>query len=155
MSDTPRTDAECMSGETRFTDMVHYTFAQQLERELADANADYMALARRLDGHDVNECLLNLNRLKAELAEAREQWRMSSVCRDLASQRNRLLAALQGVMDYRLGKPPYDFHQYREAERDNMAFDAWQVIEQNCMSLLAEIQGSTSDTPDINPNADK
>jgi hypothetical protein len=56
-----------MSGETRYTDMVHYTFAQELERELADANADYMALARRLDGHDVNECLLNLNRLKGEL----------------------------------------------------------------------------------------
>jgi uncharacterized protein YfdQ (DUF2303 family) len=65
------TDAQCMSGETRFTDMVHYTFAQQIERELADANADYMALARRLDGHDVNECLLNLNRLKGEFAEAR------------------------------------------------------------------------------------
>ena len=75
MSDTPRTDAECMSGETRYTDMVHYTFAQQLERELADVNADYMYLARRLDGHDATECLLNLNRLKIErdkLAEALE-----------------------------------------------------------------------------------
>jgi hypothetical protein len=60
-----------MSGETRYTDMVHYTFAQQLERELADVNADYMYLARQLDGHDVNECVLNLNRLKGELAEAR------------------------------------------------------------------------------------
>lgn len=117
MSDTPRTDAECMSGGTRYTDMVHYTFAQQLERELS---------------------------------EARKQWRMSSVCREIASQRNRLLAALQGVMHYRLGKPPYDFHQYREAERDNMAHDAWQVIEQNCMSLLAEIQGQPYDTPDTN-----
>ena len=39
MSDTPRTDAECMSGETRYTDMVHYSFAQQLERELAEAIA--------------------------------------------------------------------------------------------------------------------
>ena len=67
MSDTPRTDAECMSGETRYTDMVHYTFAQQLERELADVNADFMALARQLDGHDVNECRLNLNQLKGEL----------------------------------------------------------------------------------------
>ena len=69
------TDAQCMSGETRFTDMVHYTFAQQLERELADVNADYMCLARRLDGHDATECLLNLNRLKIErdkLAEALE-----------------------------------------------------------------------------------
>jgi chromosome segregation ATPase len=72
MSDTPMTDAQCMSGETRYTDMVHYTFAQQLERELADVNADYMCLARRLDGHDATECLLNLNRLKGELAEARE-----------------------------------------------------------------------------------
>jgi hypothetical protein len=57
-----------MSGETRYTDMVHYTFAQDLERELADVNADYMCLARRLDGHDATECLLNLNRLKGELA---------------------------------------------------------------------------------------
>ena len=34
MSDTPRTDAECMSGETRYTDMVHCSFAQELELEL-------------------------------------------------------------------------------------------------------------------------
>jgi hypothetical protein len=111
MSDTPRTDKATRMAFAN-EHMVPTEFAQELERELA---------------------------------EARKQWRMPSVCRELASQRNRLLAALQGVMHYRLGKPPYDFHQYRESERDNMAHDAWQVIEQNCMSLLAEIQGQTYD----------
>lgn len=72
MSDTPRTDeATRMAFANEY--MVPTEFAQQLERELADVNADYMALARQLDGHDATECLLNLNRLKTELAEARKQ----------------------------------------------------------------------------------
>jgi recombinational DNA repair ATPase RecF len=121
MSDTPRTDAACHATYAQGVAYIPLVgFMEQLERELNTA-------IRERD-----------NALKI--------WRMSSVCRNLAYQRDRLVSALQSVMDYRQGTPPYDFHQYREAERDNMAHDAWQVVEQNCLSLLSE----TSDRSDAN-----
>jgi len=74
MSDTPRTDAECMSGETRYTDMVHYSFAQQLERELAEAREENKRLIQDMILHE----------------------RMASTFQD---ERDRLAEAGQAVVD--------------------------------------------------------
>lgn len=64
-SDTPRTDALLVTFiETRTDAIMAFQtvtqLAKDLERELNEANKDYMCLAELLDGHDATECRMNL-----------------------------------------------------------------------------------------------
>jgi hypothetical protein len=61
-----------MSGETRYTDMVHYTFAQQLERELAESREQRDKWSN-LWADLSRSCVKDIAKLERELAEAREQ----------------------------------------------------------------------------------
>ena len=47
----------------------------------------------------VSQCLNLATKLESELAEAREQYRLSSVCRELRWQRDRLAAVVQEILD--------------------------------------------------------
>jgi HPt (histidine-containing phosphotransfer) domain-containing protein len=127
MSDTPRTDAECMSGETRYTDMVHYTFAQQLERELAaakdallKAHKDYGCELRDPNGtiwEHAAKVQQQRDRLERELADLKESIANMShpncldLLRELAEawqQRDRLAEALRELCETLLVKEPRD-----------------------------------------------
>jgi chromosome segregation ATPase len=84
-----------MSGETRYTDMVHYTFAQQLERELAaakdallKAHKDYGCELRDPNGtiwEHAAKVQQQSDRLERELADLKESITSLSHpnCRDL------------------------------------------------------------------------
>jgi chromosome segregation ATPase len=140
MSDTPRTDAECMSGETRYTDMVHYTFAQQLERELAaakdallKAHKDYGCELRDPNGtiwEHAAQVQQQRDRLERELLDLKESVASLSHpnCRDLLrerdearEQRNSLAEALRELCETLLVKEPRDITDLLNKAGDALA----------------------------------
>ncbi|CAB4152338.1 hypothetical protein UFOVP612_3 [uncultured Caudovirales phage] len=88
---TPRTDEqingkpctrfEVLGGDSLRDAYVPSQFARTLERELTAAREELTAVTEQRD----------------RLLEEREQWRLSSVCRELTEQRDRLAEALQSV----------------------------------------------------------
>jgi hypothetical protein len=88
-----------MSGGTRYTDMVHYTFAQQLERELANQAKQVDAVARWIE-HNHPDALVDSEPLEYQLEKIRERdfVLIGSYMRklvDALEQRDKLAAALR------------------------------------------------------------
>ena len=73
------------------------------------------------------------------LLEEREQWRLSSVCRELTEQRDRLAEVLRNIMAYRKGEKPYDYWRLPFEERENAAFDVWMQIENSINQALQSL----------------
>jgi hypothetical protein len=83
--------------------------------------------------HDVTISAFDLDRLEAELTAAieqrdmllteREQWRMSSVCRELSEQRDRLAEALRELCETLLNDKPRDITESLYKAGDALA--AW------------------------------
>lgn len=95
---TPLTDAAWADKEQNI--LVH---AKNLERSLAERTEERDELQRVISAQeaelDLAQCqrddaLAKLAEVTAERDEAREQWRMSSVCRELVAERDALKHAL-------------------------------------------------------------
>lgn len=101
VSDTPRTDAE------EYCQWVQSSFARKLERELTTAQAELKcSMSFECVRAKVAERTAELENENTKLKEERENWRVSSVCReleaenaDLRRQKHALLALIEKAMD--------------------------------------------------------
>ena len=75
MSDTPRTDAQ-FNDEYCYGGYVSTEFAQQLERELVEAQAEIVRLTKRKDqcSNGWDGALASVQRLERELADAKRNY---------------------------------------------------------------------------------
>jgi hypothetical protein len=101
MNDTPETDEALSTAECE-SDLV--IKMRSMERELNEAREEsirWMSIAEgrgRTDDEDIGKAMSNLIRQRDE---ARKQWRMSSVCRELNDANERMGKKLAQTLDER------------------------------------------------------
>ena len=90
--------------------------------------------AERIRGQGPTHCV-------AICATGDSPQEMENANADLIAAAPELLGALEEVMKFKRGDPPYRFTGHDDAERENAYWDGWRVVEDKILAAIKKARG--------------